>query len=421
MRHPAIDEPRILKVVAAALVLAFALAATPLVGQERTFRPLRSLGGGSELTASVSLGDVNGDGALDVVVANGRHWPAQNRVYLNGGNAAFTLARRLGGEEAGSYAVPLADFDGDGDLDVAVGNDRTRNLIFFNDGTGRFEAGAAFGTPSSTRSLTLADLDGDGHVDILVVNRGRQNFIFHGDGSGAFRERTPFGAGDDSTIDVVAADLDGDGDPDLVLANRDGGANTIHWNDGGSFERVSGYGTGSDETRGVAVGDVDGDGALDIVTANIGESNGVYFGDGSGRVRQQPAVRTGRRRELRGPSRGPGPRRGRGHCRCERGRAERGLLQPGRRAPGVRRVPLRVRGLLDLRAGGRGSERRRVPRHRDREFRDSERPLRECSGPTRLEDLVSRQRRRLPDPAHQELLVGLVFLVDVEIAHVLVP
>ena len=256
---------------------------SPLEGQEaRTFRPLRSLGAGSELTASVSLGDVNGDGALDVVVANGRHWPGQNRIYLNDGRAAFTLARPLGDEQAGSYAVPLADLDGDGDLDVAVGNDRTRNLVFLNDGSGRFVAGATLGTPSSTRSLTLADLNGDGHTDILVVNRRRQNFIFFGNGSGAFGDGVPFGSGDDSTIDVAAADLDGDGDLDLVLANRDGGANTIHWNEAGSFERVTGYGTGSDETRGVAVGDVDGDGLADIVTANIGEANAVYFGDVAG-------------------------------------------------------------------------------------------------------------------------------------------
>ncbi len=282
-----------LPAVASRLVVAGFLAVTGLLGQlvagsllaaqeERTFRPLRSLGAGSELTASVSLGDVNGDGALDAVVANGRHWPGQNRIYLNDGRAAFTLARRLGEEEAGTYAVPLADFDGDGDLDIAVGNDRTRNLVFLNDGSGRFEAGATFGTPTSTRSLTLADLNGDGHTDILVVNRGRQNFIFHGDGSGTFSTGTPFGAGDDSTIDVAAADLDGDGDLDLVLANRDGGANAVHWNDAGSFKRASGYGTGSDETRGVAVGDVDGDGRLDIVTANIGEVNAVYFGDASG-------------------------------------------------------------------------------------------------------------------------------------------
>ena len=250
--------------------------------QERTFRPLRSLGSGSELTASISLGDVDGDGDLDAVAANGRHWPGQNRIYFNDGRAAFTLARPLGDEKAGSYAVPLADFDGDGDLDIAVGNDRARNLVFLNDGSGRFEAGAIFGTPSSTRSLTLTDLDGDGHTDILVVNRGRRNFIFHGDGSGGFREGVPFGSGDDSTIDVAVADLDGDGDPDLVLANRDGGANRVHWNDAGSFERRTGFGTGTDETRGVAVGDLDGDGRLDIVTANIGEPNAVHFGDGEG-------------------------------------------------------------------------------------------------------------------------------------------
>ena len=269
--------------LAIATLFAPPFTGSPLAAQEdRTLRPLRSLGAGSELTASISLGDVNGDGALDVVVANGRHWPGQNRIYLNDGRAAFTLSRPLGDEQAGSYAVPLADLDGDGDLDIAVGNDRTRNLVFLNDGSGRFEPGATFGTPSSTRSLTLADLDGDGRMDILVVNRGRRNFIFFGDGSGAFGDGVPFGSGDDSTIDVVAADLDGDGDPDLVLANRDGGANTIHWNDAGSFARVTAYGTGSDETRGVAVGDVDGDGRADIVTANIGEANAVYFGDGSG-------------------------------------------------------------------------------------------------------------------------------------------
>ena len=261
---------------------AHAAGAASLAGQqERTFRPLRSLGAGSELTASISLGDVDGDGDLDAVVANGRHWPGQNRVYINDGRAAFTLARPLGDELAGSYAVPLADFDGDGDLDVAVGNDRTRNLVFLNDGSGRFEAGAAFGAPSSTRSLTLADLNGDGHTDILVVNRGRPNFIFHGNRAGAFGEGVLFGAGDDSTIDVAAADLDADGDLDLVLANRDGGANAVHWNDDGSFARRTGFGTGGDETRGVAVGDVDGDGRPDIVTANIGEPNAVYFGDGA--------------------------------------------------------------------------------------------------------------------------------------------
>ena len=272
----------------AALLAACVFAAVPCTArgvsgqQERTFRPLGPLGPENRLTASVHLGDVDGDGSLDIVVANGRHWPEQNRIFLNDGRAGFTLARRLGDEEDGTYAAPLADFDGDGDLDIATGNDRTRNLVFLNDGTGRFERSATFGTPSSTRSLTLADLDGDANTDILVVNRGRQNFIFRGDGAGGFDEGTPFGAGDDSTIDVAAADLDADGDLDLVLANRDGGANAIHWNDAGAFDRRTAYGTGGDETRGVAAGDVNGDDFADVVVANIGERNAVYYGDETG-------------------------------------------------------------------------------------------------------------------------------------------
>ena len=91
------------RLLAVTALLAHPPTANPLSAQhERTFRPLRSVGAGSELTASISLADVNGDGALDAIVANGRHWPGQNRIYLNDGRAAFTLARRLGDEQAGT-------------------------------------------------------------------------------------------------------------------------------------------------------------------------------------------------------------------------------------------------------------------------------------------------------------------------------
>ena len=104
--RPLSDKP----ITPITLLLALPILANPLAAQhERTFRPLRSLGAGSELTASISLADVNGDGALDIIVANGRHWPGQNRIYLNDGRAAFTLARRLGDEQAGTYAAPLTD------------------------------------------------------------------------------------------------------------------------------------------------------------------------------------------------------------------------------------------------------------------------------------------------------------------------
>ena len=271
--------------LAVTTLLAHPVPGSPLAAQEeRTFRAVRPLGPGNELTAAVSLGDVNGDGALDVVVANGRHWAEQNRIYLNDGRAAFTLARRLGEEEDGTYAVPLADFDGDGDLDIAVGNDRTRNLVFLNDGTGRFEAGATFGTPSSTRSLTLADLDGDGHPDIVTANIGEVNAVYFGDSAGGFARSLPFGSDDDLSYAVRLADVDLDGDVDIIVANT-GGRNAVYFNRGGEVAGFDEFRFGCEDcdTYGLAVGDLNGDGFPEIVTANSGAQNGIFANVGVGR------------------------------------------------------------------------------------------------------------------------------------------
>ncbi|MGY8694274.1 MAG: FG-GAP repeat domain-containing protein, partial [Verrucomicrobiia bacterium] len=113
-----------------------------------------SLGTGSETTASLRIGDLDGDNDLDIAVANGRHWPHQNIVLFNQGRARFNLIRPLGQDMAASYATELADLDNDGDLDIAVGNDNAPNVIFLNDGQGTFQRHATFGTPSSIRSLT---------------------------------------------------------------------------------------------------------------------------------------------------------------------------------------------------------------------------------------------------------------------------
>jgi L-ascorbate metabolism protein UlaG (beta-lactamase superfamily) len=271
------------------VLLLLVLGAEPVIAQERTFRPLGTLGIGVERTASLSLADVDGDGDLDIIVANGRHWPAENEIHLNDGRGGFVVSRPLGTEGATSYAARLADFDGDGDLDIATGNDRARNLLFRNDGTGRFEEIGTFGSPASTRNLTIADLNGDGHADILVVNRGQQNMIHFGDGVGGFSRGKPFGSGDDSTIHVAAADVDADGDLDLVVANRDGQPNFVYLNDGhGDFGSSVPYGSGHDETRSVAVSDMNGDDRLDIVAGNIGEPNAVYYADGAGGFERGP-------------------------------------------------------------------------------------------------------------------------------------
>jgi hypothetical protein len=250
-----------------------------------------TLGTESNRSASVRIGDIDGDGDLDVVIANGRHWPQQNFVFVNQGRARFSVMRNLGNERTTTYATELADLDGDGDLDIAVGNDQAPCRVFLNDGSGRFRRGANFGVVSSIRSLTVADMDGDGDVDILATSRGMPNQIYLNNGDARFDAGRPFGTAQDSTIDVAVADLNGDGHLDLILANRDSQQNYTLLNDGQlGFQRRIPFGTGKDQTRAVAVGDLDGDGIVDWVVGNIGEPNAVYLGDGKGGVRESATV-----------------------------------------------------------------------------------------------------------------------------------
>jgi len=255
--------------------------------QERTFVTNGRLILGTEAfrSASVRLGDFDGDGNLDAVVANGRHWPEANFLFLNQGHANFSIMRPLGTDRTTSYACEVADLDGDGDLDIVTGNDMALGQIFLNDGSGHFNEHASFGEISSVRSVTLADIDNDGDIDILVTSRGRPNRIFLNDGRANFSKGPSFGAPGDSTIDVAVADINNDGHHDLVLANRDGQQNYLLLGNGKlEFSEQRLYGTNKGQTRAVAVGDLNNDGKLDWVAGNIGEPNVVYLGDGTGNV-----------------------------------------------------------------------------------------------------------------------------------------
>ena len=245
------------------------------------------LGTQANRSASVRVGDIDGDGDLDVVVANGRHWPQQNFALLNAGAARFTEMKPVGTELSTSYACELADFDGDGDLDLATGNDMAPCRIYLNDSNGNFVFESTFGDPSSVRSLTLADVDKDGDTDILMTCRRRQNWIFLNDGQAGFETKIKFGTSNDSTINVAVGDVDDDGDNDLLLANRDSQPNAWLLNQEMAFSRKIEFGDPQSQSRAVVVGDFNGDQKLDWAVGNIGQPNQVFFGDGKGEVIKQ--------------------------------------------------------------------------------------------------------------------------------------
>ena len=261
------------------------LAPPAAVGQDPALRAfdrellLETVG---ETSASVSLGDVSGDGHLDIVLAKGRHWPLNNLILRNDGKGHFTAAV-LGEAPDRTYSAALADLDGDGHLDIVVSNDRPdKKLIYLNDGTGRFRVAGTFGRPEwSTRYVTVADLDGDQRPDLIVANRSSNaanpvpSYVCLNDGKGGFPSCSPL-ATESATI-IVAADLDGDGQRDLFVPHRDGGQNLIFWNDGtGRFAAApSRVGPERSWIRAAAAADINGDGSPDLVVGD--ERAGIFL------------------------------------------------------------------------------------------------------------------------------------------------
>ena len=107
----------------AALLLLLLTAGPVWSADTRSFERVKLLEEKGATSASVSLGDIDRDGDLDVILARGRHWPLDNLILRNDGKGNFTTAK-LPAEADRTYSAALADLDGDGSLDLVVSNDR---------------------------------------------------------------------------------------------------------------------------------------------------------------------------------------------------------------------------------------------------------------------------------------------------------
>ena len=246
----------------------------------------------SETSANVSIGDVNGDGNPDLVLAKGRHWPLVDRVLLGDGRGGFPTAHDLGTASDRSYSGHLVDLDADGDLDVVISNDRPDpKLVYLNDGTGHFRAGSTYGSAEwPTRNATVVDLNADGFADIVVANRTGErpgaSYICFGKGRGQFEAACEKFATESATT-ITAADVTGDGRVDLIVPHRDGGQSHVYVNGGkGTFAgaaRVP-FGPVDANIRMSAAADLNGDGRQDLVTIDEKTGVAVYFGETGNRL-----------------------------------------------------------------------------------------------------------------------------------------
>ena len=244
---------------------------------------IRCFGTDHDFTVSVAVGDINSDGALDIVVGN---LGEQNVVYLNDGHGNFDSAVNFGTGSDRSWSVAVGDMNSNGKLDIVVGNQSEPNAIYWNDGIGNFPLNSTFPISDSTKSVAVGDLDNNNHLDIIVGNNhGQPNLVYLNDTSGNFTQPITFGTGADPTESVAVGDMDGDTDLDIIVGN-DRAQNAVYLNDGTGrrFSISRPFGTNNDQTSIVTVGDINGNGTLDIVVGNTsesGEQNVVYLNAGN--------------------------------------------------------------------------------------------------------------------------------------------
>jgi hypothetical protein len=242
----------------------------------------------SETSANVSLGDLDNDGHLDLVLVKGRHWPLLDPVLIGDGTGSFLPARPLGDIPDRSYSGLLVDMDRDGDLDVVISNDDPDpKRVYLNDGTGYFEVGSNFGRPEwPTRYVSVGDLNGDSLPDVVLANRTGDdsgfNYVCFGEGHGRFSDDC-VGFARESATSITLADFNGDGWTDLAVPHREGGQSHIYLNDGsGGFEQRIPFGPPDAAIRTAEAVDLDADGVLDFVAIDERRGPVMYAGRAEG-------------------------------------------------------------------------------------------------------------------------------------------
>jgi hypothetical protein len=256
----------------------------------------RLAGEGHIQTYGAHGGDLNHDGYSDFFVPN--EISNDCRVFINDGTGSysdFTIYPIPGGSRPSTNES--ADFDNDGDLDIAVGNSTGDSVtVFLGDGNSGFKSIKNYLVAQGIRGLAISDMDGDGDADIVTANRAASNVtILHNDGAGRFAPPVVINANSSGETACATGDANGDGILDLFVGAHGSGEITLMLGDGeGSFVFSDKVSAGGGGTWMVATGDINKDGHADVAFVNSQAGNiGIVFSDGEGGLSDATTYATG--------------------------------------------------------------------------------------------------------------------------------
>lgn len=243
--------------------------------------------------SAIARGDLNRDGQVDLVTANGPANTVSVLLGSGGGGFAAPVAHAVG---TNPRDVLLIDFDGDAILDLVAVNSGSNDVTLrLGDGLGGFGAVVAIATGTGPIAVAAGDVDIDGDLDLVIANASDTSVTLlinatPRGGPPTFTAGTPVATGNAPSA-VVLADFDRDGDLDLAAANANDNTVTVFTGDGtGSFMLAATVPVGAQPNH-LATADIDRDAIADLVVACAGAPSVVaLIGNGSAGFTAQPAI-----------------------------------------------------------------------------------------------------------------------------------